>query len=53
MEEKQFEKETKEFKEAQASHRSELNQRDRQAHSEGHAWTYDHKTGTLKDRRKK
>jgi hypothetical protein len=53
MDEKQHEKESKQFKEESAKYRAEMGSRDRATHSEHHSWEYDHKTGTLKDRRKK
>jgi len=52
MDEKQLEKETKQNKQENERYREELQSRDRATHSTDRSWEYDHKTGTLKDRKK-
>lgn len=53
MDEKQHEKESKQYREAQGQYRAEMGSRDRATHSENHSWEYDHKTGSLKERKKR
>jgi len=53
MDEKQHAKESKQFKEETAKYRAELGSRDRATYSEARTCEYDHKTGTLKERKKR
>ena len=53
MDEKQHAKETKQFKDETTKYRAEMQSRDRATFSEANTREYDHKTGTLKERKKK
>ena len=50
MDEKQHEKESKQFREETAKYRGEMRSRDQALHGENHGWEVDYRTGSLKDR---
>jgi hypothetical protein len=52
VDEKQHAREGKQFKEETDKYRAEMRSRDQATHSSNHSWEYDHKTGTLKGRKK-